>query len=109
MVVSSGPSFGYLPEPSKSCMVVSNEWMESAHDIFGDFGIFIASHHPFLGGAIDNSVGCLQFTIVQGNIDHWDVCAKNLTVATSNFPQPALMFLVQSLQCEWNHMYSLGL
>ena len=49
-------------------MVVSNEWMESAHDIFGDLGIFIVSRHPFLGGAIGDSMGCLQF--VQGNIDH---------------------------------------
>ena len=60
---TSGSSFGYLPEPSKSFMVVSNEWMESAHDIFGDLGIFIFLV-IFSWWAISGSVGCLQF--IQG-------------------------------------------
>jgi len=35
---SHGPAFGYYPEPTKSFVVVNEQWMSEAAAVFGDFG-----------------------------------------------------------------------
>ena len=50
LLCSRGPSFGYHPEPTKSFVVVNEQWRSEAVTIFGNLGIQIVTGHRFLGG-----------------------------------------------------------
>jgi len=55
LLCSCGPSFSYYPEPTKSFVVVNEQWTGEAAAIFGDLGVQVVTRHRFLGGFIGSS------------------------------------------------------
>ena len=51
-LIEEGPAFGYLPEPSKSFLIVDKQYAEEAHHIFDKYSITIVEGKRFLGGFI---------------------------------------------------------
>ena len=53
-LVKFGPSYGYWAEPSKSIVIVKEEHVQSAKNVFPDLSIKIVLADRFLGGYIGN-------------------------------------------------------
>ena len=51
-LIEESPAFGYLPEPSKSFLVVDKQYAEETHHIFDKYSIKIVKGKRFLGGFI---------------------------------------------------------
>ena len=49
---SYGPSFGYYPEPTKTFVIVNEQWKSDAAAVFGNLGVQMVTGHRFLGGFI---------------------------------------------------------
>ena len=57
-LILKGPIFGYFPEPSKSAIVVTSEFVQEAQDLFYDIGVPVTRSHCLLGGHIGSAEGC---------------------------------------------------
>ena len=68
-LLESGPSFGYFPEPSKCVLVVDDQFMDEAKEVFKSFSITVKTSHRLLGGVIGDSEGVESFT--ESSIDGW--------------------------------------
>ena len=49
-LLSSGPAFGYLPQPAKTVLVVGPSYVNQATSMFSNLGIKVVSGSRFLGG-----------------------------------------------------------
>ena len=58
-LLSSGPGFGYLPQPAKTVLVVASSYVNQATSLFANLGIKVVSFCCFLGGFVgDHSMHC---------------------------------------------------
>ena len=57
MALCYGRLLGYFPEPSKSCVVVSEKFTSEAENIFSEFGIKVVHNKTVLGVIIGNEAG----------------------------------------------------
>ena len=100
LLCSRGPSFGYHPEPTKSFVVVNDQWKNEAAAIFGDhdLGIQVVTGHRFLGGFIASHSERDEYIVskVQRWVGHLDLLPK----AALTQPQLAYAALSRSLQHE---------
>ena len=69
-IVDKGPYIGYFAKPSKSWLIVKEEFEEFAKDIFNDGGIKITSRGKRHLGAV---IGCSEFKreYVEEKVDEW--------------------------------------
>ena len=51
-LLSSGPVFGYLPQPAKTVLVASPSYVNQAASLFSNLGIKVVSGSRFLGGFV---------------------------------------------------------
>ena len=51
-LATKGPKWGYIPEPSKSILVIREESFESAKNILGDLNFKVQSGARYLGGFV---------------------------------------------------------
>ena len=52
VLCSQGPAFGYFPEPTKSLVVVGEQFKTKAKALFHDLGVQVVTGHRCLGGFI---------------------------------------------------------
>ena len=56
-LVDVGPTFGYFPNPSKSWLLVKEDFMNKPNELFHDTGAFIMSEgRPVLGSQVGTPV-----------------------------------------------------
>ena len=56
-----GPSYGYFAEPSKSLLVVKEDQLNEAKNVFSDLNVEITLGGRFLGGVIGDSTEAQQY------------------------------------------------
>lgn len=99
-LMSTGPSYGYHPEPQKSYLVVSHHLKEKAEEIFGPFGLKIVTGQRFLGGYVGDKDGKHRY--MSKKIAEWCSHIDKLAVAAKTQPQCAFSALTKSLQFQWS-------
>ena len=77
LLCSRGPSFGYHPEPTKSFVVVNEQWRSEAVAILGDLGIQVVTGHRFRGGFLGSHSERDEYVMskVRKWVGHVDVLA----------------------------------
>jgi hypothetical protein len=93
-LIQRGPAYGYFPEPQKSYLVVSPDYVEKAKLLF--------TGHRFLGGFVGDDAGNALY--VQKKFEQWCEQVKRLSKIADNQPQAAFAGFTKSLQCEWNYL-----
>eukprot|EP01024_Parvocaulis_polyphysoides_P048301 TRINITY_DN4596_c0_g1_i1.p2 TRINITY_DN4596_c0_g1~~TRINITY_DN4596_c0_g1_i1.p2 ORF type:complete len:250 (+),score=24.52 TRINITY_DN4596_c0_g1_i1:347-1096(+) len=97
-----GPKFGYQPKPTKSYLVVKQEYHQEAEKIFENSGINIVRGRRYMGGFIGDCDEKEKY--VQEKIDGWLESLRKLMVAAETEPQASLCALQKSLQREWTFL-----
>ena len=97
-----GPDYGYLPEPSKTVLVVGPSDVQQASALFSDLGNKIVSGRRFLGGFIGEP--SLVANFVSDKVQLWSRCVQRLSDVATSQPQAAHAALARSLQFEWCHL-----
>ena len=67
LLLQRGPSYGYFPNPSKSCVVVHPAFVASAKQVFDLLGVPVVISHRFLGGFLGDVQA--RHSFVQGKVD----------------------------------------
>ena len=98
-LMDEGPKYGYFPEPSKSVLVVDQEFKDKAELLFGEFGVKVVSGSRFLGEYIGDDHGRKEY--VKMKVQSWVDSVYCLSDAAKQQPQAACAALVKSIQCEW--------
>lgn len=61
LVEKRGPLFGYFPQPSKTFLVVDEQFVSDAKSIFCETGINVVCSRRLLGGVIGNEDGKMTY------------------------------------------------
>ena len=97
---SLGPAFGYHPNPSKTWLLVKEEYLETAKEIFAKSGINISSTgRQHLGSALGSDSFVNEF--VKSKIAKWILEMETLTKIARTEPQAAYAALTHGLIGKW--------
>lgn len=102
VLMKLGPSYGYYAEPTKSTIIVKEEHLEKAKQLFAEFEVNVVQSSRFLGGCIGNRDGIRNF--VKNKVEEWVHCTEKLAAAAKSYPQSAYSAFVHSLSCEWSFL-----
>ena len=97
-----GPSYGYFAEPSKSLLVVKEDQLNEAKNVFSDLNVEITLGGRFLGGVIGDSTEAQQY--VADKVTRWVQAVERLSIAAKNFRQSAYSAFTHSLVNEWTYL-----
>ena len=98
-----GPSFGYHPKASNTCLVIHSDDEEAAQAVFGAAGIIITTEGKrYLGGAL----GSVHFMeeCVKHKVDEWRVKVEKLAEVAGSQPQAAYAAFVLGTKNKWNYV-----
>ena len=101
-LLSSGPAFGYLPQPVKTVLVVSPSYLNQAASLSSDLGIKVVSGSRFLGGFVGECSMASDF--VAQKVKMWVDCVQRLSDVAKVQPQAAHAAVSRSLQFEWSFL-----
>ena len=97
-----GPAFGYHPNPAKTWLVVKEEFVEEARQLFAPTGIQITSAgRPYLGSAIGSKNFVEQHTI--NKVSEWIEELKQLEKFSASKPQAAYSALTHGVISKWTY------
>ena len=102
-LVDVGPTFGYFPNPSKTWLLVKEDLMDKANELFHDTGVFITSEdRPVLG----SPVGTPDFISnwVKEKIDLWVDELLTLTEFSKMDPQAVYSSLTHGWMSHWTYL-----
>ena len=102
LLLQRGPSYGFFPNPSKSCVVVHPAFVASAKQVFDPLGVSVVTSHRFLGGFLGDVQA--RHSFVQGKVDQWVSDIYHLSKMATPQPQAAYAAFTKSLQCEWIYL-----
>ena len=97
-----GPLYGYFPEPRKSCVIVKEQSITLAQEIFESTGISVVTGGRLLGSYIGERAQALSFVLEK--VRSWVSCLQDLISVTGSQPQASYHALVKSLQSEWTFL-----
>ena len=87
-IEKNGPAFGYYPKASKSWLIVKENELNKAKEIFAGTGINITTEgRKYLGGFIGTREGTESY--IQELVDDWMEQLKQLTQIANSEPQAA--------------------
>ena len=101
-LLSSGPDFGYFPQPAKTVLVVGPSYVNQATLLFSDLGIRVVSGSRFLGGFVGEH--SMADTYVAQKVRTWVDCAQRLSDVAKVQPQAVHAAVSRSLQFEWSFL-----
>uniref|UniRef100_A0A1X7SXG4 Reverse transcriptase domain-containing protein n=1 Tax=Amphimedon queenslandica TaxID=400682 RepID=A0A1X7SXG4_AMPQE len=99
---TTGPLFGYHPEPRKSYLIVKEATFDHATALFEDYGVNVVTSRRFLGGVIGSTTERDLF--VSHKVEEWSHTVELLASIAIHQPQAAYVALTKSLQCEWTFL-----
>ena len=97
-----GPAYGYYPNASKTWLVVKEEHLESARELFASHGVNLTtSGHKHLGSAIGNETFIDIF--FQNKVQKWIHQLHTLSEIAKTEPQAAYCCFTHGLKSTWNY------
>ena len=97
---SLGPTFGYYPNPSKTWLLVKEEYLETAKEIFSESSINISSTgRQHLGSALGNDTFVKEF--MKSKIANWVAEMETLTKIARIEPQAAYAAFTHGIIGKW--------
>ena len=98
-----GPSFGYHPKASKTCLVIHPDDEEAAQAVFGATGIIITTEGKWhLGGAL-GSVPFME-EYLKHKVDEWRMEVEKIAEVAGSQPQAAYAAFVHGTINKWNYV-----
>ena len=96
-----GPAYGYLPEETKSILVVREDLTEVAKAAMVTAGakVEVVNGHRYLGGYVGDAE--LEREWIRDKVVEWCEAVKAIGVAAQFVPQSAYAAMQRSLQQEW--------
>ena len=101
-LLTEGPSYGYFAEPLKSTLVVKEEHMEKAREMFANLDIDIVLTSRFLGGCIGNTKGIEEYVI--DKVDDWVRIVSQLAEVAKSYLQSAHSAFTHSVSSQWTYL-----
>ena len=99
MLMEKGPDFGYFPKPSKKWLIMNASNTNQANQLFGEFGLQIATGGRLQGGIVGDKASMESF--VKEKVQEWRMNLQQLLLAATTQPQAAYCAFMKSLQSEW--------
>ena len=100
---SSGPLFGYYPNPRKTCLIVKSEHLRNAEAQFQGTGMQITTQgQRHLGAPLGSKSFVEKF--VHAKVSVWVSEIKSLSEIASSQPQAAYAALTHGLMSRWTHL-----
>ena len=100
---SSGPLFGYYPNPRKTCLIVKSEHLRNAEAQFQGTGMQITTQgQRHLGAPLGSKSFVEKF--VHAKVSVWVSEIKSLSEIASSQPQAAYAALTHGLMSRWIHL-----
>ena len=100
---SSGPLFGYYPNPRKTCLIVKSEHPRNAEAQFQGTGMQMTTQgQPHLGAPLGSKSFVEEF--VHAKVSVWVLEIKSLSETASSQPQGAYAALTHSIMSRWTHL-----
>eukprot|EP00919_Chromeraceae_sp_WS-2016_P005969 GHVR01013979.1.p1 GENE.GHVR01013979.1~~GHVR01013979.1.p1 ORF type:complete len:467 (+),score=48.41 GHVR01013979.1:1308-2708(+) len=96
----SGPRYGYHPNPAKSQLVVAENMVETAKELFKDLNVNVTTCHELLGSYIGDEEA-VRLKLGE-KIHHWSEMVDRLSDVASTHPQHALLALTRGLKGFWD-------
>ena len=99
-ICSAGPGYGYHPHPSKSILLVKEEFFDEASAAFRGTGLrVLTSGARFLGGVIGTSQYKMQYT--ESLIAKWECQVQRLAGLAATQPHAAYSVFVRCIAAKW--------
>ena len=99
-VVTHGPAFGYHINPNKCTLIVKEQHLEKAEEIFADTGVMITTAGArHLGAAIGTEAFRKEF--VTAKVELWKECLLNLVSIAKTHPHLAYSNYIRSFKMKW--------
>ena len=98
-----GPTYGYHPNSTKSCIIVKENKLAEAHEKFSSTGLSIcAEGHEYLGSAIGKPSFIEQF--IKSKVQSWSEDVIHLAGIASSQPHAAYSAYTHGLASKWNYI-----
>ena len=102
-LVQVGPSFGYYPNPSKTWLLVKEDFLDRANDVFLDSGLSITTEgRPVLGSPLGSSEYVSNW--VQNKVEVWVGELLTLTELSKVHPQAVYSALIHGWMSHWTYL-----
>ena len=102
-LAAEGPQFGYNVNPPKTWLVVRDEHLQAAHDLFGLAGINITTEgRPVLGAPCGEEEYCRSFC--SSSVMPWVSKVTKLAKFAKTQPHAAFAAFTHGLSSEWTYM-----
>ena len=103
LVQTQGPAFGYYVNPEKCNLIVKEEHLEEAQELFKDVGVKITSAGArHLGAAI--GMESYRAEYVSGKVSEWAAALENLVDIARKNPHIAYSNFIRSFKCKWGYL-----
>ena len=99
----SGPKYGYYPLASKTVLIVKEQFLSEARDIFGDSGVTITTEGERHMGAVIGSPEFKQ-TYVRNKISKWIQDVETLAEIAKDEPQAAYASFTKAISRRWTYI-----
>jgi hypothetical protein len=100
VLVRCGPAFGYFPQPSKTYLVVKQNKLEEAKEIFKGTGVKIANGRRDLGAALGEDVFLDEY--IKKLVREWVQELETLSEIARSQPHAAYAAFTHGLQHKWS-------
>ena len=105
-LIEVGPSLGYFPNPSKTWLLVKDDFKQRAEEIFHDTGVSISSEgRPVLGSPLGTADVYIS-TWVQEKIKVWTGELSTLNELSKSSPQAVFSALTHGWFGHWTYLCS---
>ena len=93
--LETGPAFGYFAEPTKSFIIVKEQFADAARALFAELQVEVVVADRFLSGCIGRDEEICQF--VREKVQGWTKSVEYLAQAAHCYPQSAHAGFTHSL------------
>lgn len=102
LLMEIGPEYGYYAEPTKSSIIVKEQFVDSAKAMFAELKVEVTVAGRFLGGCLGKGDAVREY--VRERIHGWKLSVERLAQAARCYPQSAHAAFTHSLSCEWQFL-----
>ena len=99
---TAGPKYGYFPLPTKTILIVKEEYFMKAEEVFADTGVTITKRGERHMGAV---IGTINFKkeYVNGKVEKWVKDIDELSKIAKDEPQYALSSFTKAISHRWTY------